>query len=74
MGKAFQIHGITEKYREKSRNGDHILYREIEQEGIVLALAADGVSNSPYGGIYTLLYICRLFPLQWQERPPFLPK
>jgi len=47
MEKAFQIHGITEKYREKSRNGDHILYREIEQEGIVLALVADGVSNSP---------------------------
>lgn len=51
MGKAFQIHGITEKYREKSRNGDHILYREIEQEGIVLALVADGVSNSPCDGL-----------------------
>ena len=43
----FEIFGITEKHQEKKRNGDHILYQVIEAENLVVALLADGVSNSP---------------------------
>jgi len=44
---SFEIFGITEKHREKKHNGDHILYRVIQDENLVVALLADGVSNSP---------------------------
>ena len=47
MSKSIQIAGITEKFHEKDRNGDHILYRVIPEENLVVALLADGVSNSP---------------------------
>lgn len=45
----FEIFGITEKYqnKEQTQNGDHILYRVIPEENLVVALLADGVSNSP---------------------------
>jgi len=43
----FDIFGITEKHQEKKQNGDHIQYEVIEAENIVVALLADGVSNSP---------------------------
>ena len=45
----FEIFGITEKYqnKEQPQNGDHILYRVIPEENLVVALLADGVSNSP---------------------------
>jgi len=46
---SFEIFGITEKYqnKEQEQNGDHILYRVIPEEDLVVALLADGVSNSP---------------------------
>ena len=47
MSDSFQIAGITEKFHEKDRNGDYILYKVIEAESLVVALLADGVSNSP---------------------------
>lgn len=47
MPDSFQIHGITEKHQEKSLNGDHILYQIVDAENLVVALLADGVSNSP---------------------------
>jgi serine/threonine protein phosphatase PrpC len=47
MGDSFQIYGISEKEQEKPRNGDFILYEVVDEERIVLALLADGVSNSP---------------------------
>ena len=47
MSESFQIAGITEKFHEKNRNGDHILYQLIEAESLVVALLVDGVSNSP---------------------------
>lgn len=47
MPDSFQIHGITEKYQEKNLNGDHILYQIVDAENLVVALLADGVSNSP---------------------------
>jgi serine/threonine protein phosphatase PrpC len=47
MTESFQIAGITEKYHEKDRNGDYILYQVIEAENLVVAVLADGVSNSP---------------------------
>ena len=47
MTESFQIAGITEKFHEKDRNGDHILYQVVDAENLVVALLADGVSNSP---------------------------
>lgn len=47
MSESFQVAGITEKFHEKDRNGDYILYQVIEAENLVVALLADGVSNSP---------------------------
>jgi len=47
MPDSFQIHGITEKHQEKNLNGDHILYQVVDAENLVVALLADGVSNSP---------------------------
>ncbi len=44
---SFAIFGITEKHQEKKWNGDHILYHVIKAENLVVALLADGVSNSP---------------------------
>ncbi len=47
MTESFQIAGITEKFHEKDRNGDYILYQVVDAENLVVALLADGVSNSP---------------------------
>ena len=47
MSDSYQIAGITEKFHEKDRNGDHILYQIVDAENLVVALLADGVSNSP---------------------------
>jgi len=47
MSESFQIAGITEKFHEKDRNGDHILFQIVDAENLVIALLADGVSNSP---------------------------
>lgn len=47
MSDSFQIEGITEQFHEKDRNGDYILYQVIEKGNLVVALLADGVSNSP---------------------------
>jgi hypothetical protein len=45
MPDSFQIHGITEKHQWKNLDGDHIRYRKLEGEAIVLALLAGGVRN-----------------------------
>jgi len=68
MSESFQIAGITEKCHEKDRNGDYILHQLIEAENLVVALLADGVSNSPYDWLSSRM-ACEYFMQEFLPQP-----
>ena len=68
MAETFQMAGITEKYQEKKRNGDYILYQVIEAENLVGALLADGVSNSPSDWLSSRT-VCEKFMQEFHTAP-----
>lgn len=43
----YTIIGNTLKYYSKEKNGDHFRFEHLENEGILIALVADGVSKQP---------------------------
>ncbi len=43
----FEIKGNSIKYFEKERNGDHFKIKDLQNENILIAIVADGVSQQP---------------------------
>ncbi len=68
MSEIFQIAGITEKFCQKDRNGDYILYHVVDAENLVVVLLADGVSNSPCDWLSSRM-ACENFMQEFHAQP-----